>query len=897
MSYAPDYTPGTSFADDETNNVAGRSLVKTDSLDAELADISASINALNTNQKTLQRDDGKLADSLVEPYALAEQTRALIASGGTPKGEWTQNTYYSVGDAIQRNNVAYLCVTAHNSGSIFTPNLWLAISGDGSSLNNAQAAAESAAAALISQNAAGASAASASSSAISALASKNSASTSATNAGNYASSASISATNSANSAIEAEEIAEQFEIAGEDKGSALVAFLQSGTGAVARTVQDKLRDVVSVKDFGAVGDGVTDDTAAIQAALNSAIHVVFPEGTYLCKTEPVMQTANGYAEGLGEVVLVQDTYGYSGIQVRATGCTIKNIKFKNLKTKTQLSESLANRYEGSVSRERAAAVYLGAGSDDFTLLDCNVYGFINGLTIHGGAEQAWQQNVASTYTTTSFVLAPADQRPDGYWIGAVGRIMTVSGGSTTNFVVTGYTSSTNTITFATQAAISSTNFYYYLYKGFTKNITVNNLTVDKVDFGIVGEHGEKIVLTELTAYEIEQTQQANARPHTIYITSNCKDVYAANMRTYKNLTGDAYKFRGVTNLSIEDGFSTDCRGSFTIENCFNASARNCSNFESGKTGTSAPCIGFITNSKNVFVENCALTVSTNYNGGDYPGLRPFGFLVTASGNTGGYVGFDQVYNEQVTIRNTSITAGNAVDSHYGVLIEGVVAYPSAINKYINIDGVTMFTNGLNAKLTLVRTMYSDYVTAQNLQVSGSGTPSVNVQADSTASNTLFLLNKDLANPNVINTGTNTVIHYVAETQSGTWTPVVYGTTNAGTNTYSNQFGTYYKIGNLVTVRCRVTLSGAMASTGQIRISGLPFTASYISGTVSSGFMVSPSGVPNVTLSSGEIFSVRIDGGANFVSLAKISNTGVANLSDTAFGSGFDLHFAITYMTS
>lgn len=73
-------------------------------------------------------------------------------------------------------------------------------------------------------------------------------------------------------------------LSSEALGASYIGYTPAGTGAVPTNVQDKLRETVSVKDFGAVGDGVADDTAAILSAFQNGGHVVFPEGTYKVTT-------------------------------------------------------------------------------------------------------------------------------------------------------------------------------------------------------------------------------------------------------------------------------------------------------------------------------------------------------------------------------------------------------------------------------------------------------------------------------------------------------------------------------------------------------------------------------------------------------------------------------------
>lgn len=91
-------------------------------------------------------------------------------------------------------------------------------------------------------------------------------------------------------------------------GSDLIGFQQSGSGSVARWVEDKLSDTISVKDFGAAGDNATDDSAAITAALaavgalNSGTggELWFPPGTYLCASGNIAIPNNVTLRGAGQ---------------------------------------------------------------------------------------------------------------------------------------------------------------------------------------------------------------------------------------------------------------------------------------------------------------------------------------------------------------------------------------------------------------------------------------------------------------------------------------------------------------------------------------------------------------------------------------------------------------------
>jgi len=106
-----------------------------------------------------------------------------------------------------------------------------------------------------------------------------------------------------------------------------VTYDPAGTGSVDTNVQDKLREFVSVKDFGAVGDGVTDDTSAISAwfdyLIANDLTGYLVDGTYLVDYITKAAASGLKLTGTGTI--------------KATGSTRKNmIRFTGVTGKIEI---------------------------------------------------------------------------------------------------------------------------------------------------------------------------------------------------------------------------------------------------------------------------------------------------------------------------------------------------------------------------------------------------------------------------------------------------------------------------------------------------------------------------------------------------------------------------------
>ena len=106
-----------------------------------------------------------------------------------------------------------------------------------------------------------------------------------------------------------------------------ILYTPPGSGAVSRTISDKLTEFRSVKDFGAKGDGATNDTAALALAIAAQPFLRWPAGTYMVDSLPSPPAGCDWVAD-GQVIIKRRAASTANALVNFTGaCQIKGITF------------------------------------------------------------------------------------------------------------------------------------------------------------------------------------------------------------------------------------------------------------------------------------------------------------------------------------------------------------------------------------------------------------------------------------------------------------------------------------------------------------------------------------------------------------------------------------------
>lgn len=202
-----------------------------------------------------------------------------------------------------------------------------------------------------------------------------------------------------------------------------------------RTVQSKLEDSVNVRDYGAVGDGVADDTAALNAALAAAVHVFVPANTILKITSTITIPNNRTLEGSDRVSSeIRISGNISGLNVKRY-TTLKNLRIRGSSAMGTDKYHVGLGTAGDSARSNIVNCFIGgntveAGDPSFSLdggvaikggitflnniVDCYIVaaragielsGVVNAIRIAGTECQACSTHGASIFQANGVVLS------------------------------------------------------------------------------------------------------------------------------------------------------------------------------------------------------------------------------------------------------------------------------------------------------------------------------------------------------------------------------------------------------------------------------------------------------------------------------------------------------------
>lgn len=347
-----------------------------------------------------------------------------------------------------------------------------------------------------------------------------------------------------------------------------VKYISLGIGAVNRKAQDKMRESVSVLDFGAVGDGITDDTAAFllvaannkpidlcglayKVNTNATIPLTAPmyNGTIVVGTTP---TGNLFTVG-GDDVFIKDVNFIGGSGVLSTALVVLSMA-TNFKIAWNNFTGFTNGGIVAQSGSTGGVIANNVLDACSATLSGDQYGAIssnaNNCVISGNIITDCEQTGISVFAVSNVVIADNIISGDGVSVKSGGII---SDGKTTDLTIRGNTIK-NVNVEGIQVAGNSTT-----YLGPTSRIIiVDNIITESAYSGITlySADTDGIVLVSISGNTISKaasTQWAIQLDRVAYVTvsGNTLSGYATGVRqdnscSYTNINGNIImNFSGI----------------------------------------------------------------------------------------------------------------------------------------------------------------------------------------------------------------------------------------------------------------------------------------------------------------------------------------------------------------
>lgn len=317
-------------------------------------------------------------------------------------------------------------------------------------------------------------------------------------------------------------------------GAAGIGFLQSGTGAGVRSLQDKGRDVINIRDFSGVDPtGATDSTAGIQAAITAAIGktLYVPTGNYLLSTP----TAGALLTINGSITIKADRGAF--FLIGSAVSTSTDVILINPQTVADDGVVLDGLYvyeQSGAPARHIVNVKLNAtqGLKEFKVRDC-LFRTYNGYSIYAN-------NVSGLNANGMFLT---DIRNNQFY-GGVNLLLLGDSNNIVDNVISGQGVG---ITFSLQAENAPA--------GATAKLQIQRNNITSAGGAIVGSHARGVTISD---NNIEQTAQLNGG---YSITLSYLDKVAS---------GNNYGMMGVsviTRNKIEPTDPTSQCGAILLNNC------------------------------------------------------------------------------------------------------------------------------------------------------------------------------------------------------------------------------------------------------------------------------------------------------------------------------------------